>query len=75
MKIPNFEKISTEKREELLDKLKGILDCSDFVHGVFAYLRSNDEAENLLNFINDHPKADSSTILIYLLALKKQRNK
>jgi hypothetical protein len=75
MKIPNFEKISTEKREELLDKLKEILDCSDFVHGVFAYLRSNDEADNLLNFINNHPKADSSTILIYLLALKKQRNK
>ena len=56
--------------DRLTELLNGVKDSYyDFVVGVLNYTKRNTKnAEDMISFIEAHPKADSSTILEYMIS-------
>lgn len=73
MKLPNLNKFSEEKKNELIARLEKVCDCEHFIYGTFIDLDSDADIDKVLEYIDINPNADSSDIIVFTFLLRKQR--
>ena len=69
--IPEFELIGLER--ELVDELRTIWNDDDFVLGIRACLKNDDERQNVLSAIRSGEITDSDDISLYAIDIYNDR--
>ena len=65
--------LSKSKASELLVMLEDFTEHHYFTDGVLAFLKSDDEADKLIEYMKTTPDLSSSDILVYVLLLQRER--
>lgn len=72
MKLP-ITNLTKEKENQLISKLRGICNCDHFVGGILIDLKSDEDADKVLDYIVSNPELESSEIIVFVLLLKRER--
>ena len=68
-------KLSEAKKEELRPILEKYDDHPFFTQSMFAMVKTDEEADKLIEYIRENPDTDSCYITVFVLFLGKQREK
>lgn len=61
------DEVVTEAEINLIDMLRNIEDCIDFVMSASLIAREDKRTEELIDFITEHPEVDSKDVMNYLV--------